>query len=508
MLPAPGTHGATAGLSTRQMRDLEAFLMCIDGTMAQQGIAKVDDLTPPRVIDVRPVSLGLVQVVFSETVDPVSATEIANYSLSNGLRTYAPTAAVIDAAMGDRVMLSVPLAYFGCAVTYTLTVGPVEDLAGVVRGKGANNILDPGDTSNQRTFTLDGTITVTFGDTGNEIFPSIAREASFNSALAALSQDFVRAFASTNPPTKGFIAFDFVTTLAETCGVTDPNDISGVTFSLLPRLGAVNTLELRRCLKPWNPPVRDECVGCMGSLTRQHATFNTIPWTQSGARSMGGSGSTPAEYYPKGANDTALTVDAGVSMTGMNRRVVFAGEGVTDAFRFWHANPTLNNGYAINAVFFGVQGTEFWGGRAEGGKNGPVLAITFAIHPQPPEPDCNANSVADDCELLANPLLDTNANLLLDACESGACCTKGACQVLFEAECAAVSGLYQGNNTTCGNPPCPCPADWNDDAVLNSQDFFDFLTDFFNLDADYNENDVTDSQDFFDYLTDFFKGCA
>jgi hypothetical protein len=57
--------------------------------------------------------------------------------------------------------------------------------------------------------------------------------------------------------------------------------------------------------------------------------------------------------------------------------------------------------------------------------------------------------------------------------------------------------------------PCTpqCQADWNGVDGVNSQDFFDFIADFFAGAADFNGSGLTDSQDFFDFVAAFFMGC-
>lgn len=62
-----------------------------------------------------------------------------------------------------------------------------------------------------------------------------------------------------------------------------------------------------------------------------------------------------------------------------------------------------------------------------------------------------------------------------------------------------------GSGIRVQNPVCP--ADWNLDGYISSQDFFEFLNRFFENDADYNGNTVTNMQDLFDFLNDFFDPC-
>ena len=98
-------------------------------------------------------------------------------------------------------------------------------------------------------------------------------------------------------------------------------------------------------------------------------------------------------------------------------------------------------------------------------------AISLRLASPCPPADCNANGLPDDLEIFEGLAPDADGNGVPDECE--------------------------------------CLADINDDGVINSQDFFAFLTAFFTNApaADFNHDTIINSQDFFDFLNAFFAGC-
>jgi hypothetical protein len=85
--------------------------------------------------------------------------------------------------------------------------------------------------------------------------------------------------------------------------------------------------------------------------------------------------------------------------------------------------------------------------------------------------------------------------------------TDGRAGIITRGGSDFFSGDVNGVQLVYRDDEGPCPADWNGDGVLNSQDFFDFLNDFFDGNADFNGSGATDSTDFFNFLSWFLLAC-
>jgi hypothetical protein len=88
-------------------------------------------------------------------------------------------------------------------------------------------------------------------------------------------------------------------------------------------------------------------------------------------------------------------------------------------------------------------------------------------------PDCNANGKPDLCDIAKGVSLDLNGNGIPDECEP------------------------------------QCPADFNHDFAVSSQDIFDFLNAWFRGDArtDYDHSGTLSQLDIFAFIGVWFGGC-
>ena len=66
-------------------------------------------------------------------------------------------------------------------------------------------------------------------------------------------------------------------------------------------------------------------------------------------------------------------------MESVRERLVFDGAAVTDAFRFWFRNPSVDYGYALQFAPGAQLGTRFMAAERERGEHGPVLTITYRL---------------------------------------------------------------------------------------------------------------------------------
>lgn len=124
----PGATGLTYTIASATDADsgtYSAVLTAPSGqtvTSSDAVVTVVDDTFAPKISRVTASSVSTLIVAFDEGVDPVTAGNVANYSLSGGVAVTAATAS------GSSVLLTTGSLTVGAS--YTLTVGGVKDLYG------------------------------------------------------------------------------------------------------------------------------------------------------------------------------------------------------------------------------------------------------------------------------------------------------------------------------------------------------------------------------------------
>jgi len=380
----PAAHSHLAELTGRQLADLAAFVLSIDGDLTATEVRAARDTLPPRIVRVAPASLTRVDVWFSETVDPATAANAASYRIVDAATgaSMPVTAATWDPAQGDRVTLETRLVARCPGVTYRLEpAGVVRDAADASTG-GVANALDLGDVANRHTFTLADRLTVTLGAGGEANLPVPVHDASpVGPGLSTWSHDRVQLYGQGAAGQPGFVRFAWREAFTAATGVTDPAAILEARFSILPEVGDAQPIEIRRALQPWSDPPAgaDWNSNPTGGPTWRDHAHPDAPWNRPGAQALGGTGAARADYG--GAYDLADAVDATSPMTSLTERVSFEGPQVTAAYRFWFANPDLDYGYALRLAGAPPAAPSVLFNRWESGLHdaGPELEITYRL---------------------------------------------------------------------------------------------------------------------------------
>ena len=383
-------HGKPDGLTQRQLRDLAEFVLSIDGNMTASELRTARDTTPPRIDRAEVTSLTRIEVWFSETVKAATATNLANWTLNSPTSAVPIVSAKFDALNGDHVTL---LTTLQPQTSYVLAPGAgILDDADSATG-GVANALDVTDAMNRHALDITDRLTITLGASGYEHLTIAVHDAAIvGPNLPTWSHDSVWLFPVNNTPgfNTAFVRFDWLGTFRTSTGVTNSADILAASFALSPEFGDSQTIQLRRCLQRWSDPASggDFNSNPTGAPTWNSSAHGTKAWNVVGAGRLGSNGTSTNDYL--GTNDLAARIDASIAMPAINEPVEFNGALVTDAFRFWFDNASVDNGYALRLAN-GAQESRF--SRWEEGlrDHGPVLKLTYVLPGARPRLTAEAN---------------------------------------------------------------------------------------------------------------------
>lgn len=176
-----------------------------------------------------------------------------------------------------------------------------------------------------------------------------------------------------------FIAFDLYDAF-EDMGIRDPNRVLDVSISLHSNKNEIDTdhtVILRRVLLPWR-----EGRGTGDKAKDNELTFNSplhrnLPWNKAPAQAMlsGIDGDNESDY--NGSEDVAHRIDGAFKIKETGKRHTFKSELMTEAVRFWVANPDYNYGYLFT-LREGNKPIIFSSKEADDDTLRPVLTIQYS----------------------------------------------------------------------------------------------------------------------------------
>ena len=175
-----------------------------------------------------------------------------------------------------------------------------------------------------------------------------------------------------------FVAFDLYDAF-EDMGIREPAQVLEATISLHVQqcdTDATQTVIFRRVLLPWREGRGVSERAEDNELTYNSALHRNLPWNRPPAQAMlaGIDGDSESDY--NGSEDVAHRIDGTCEIQSAGKRYTFKSELLTDAVRFWVANPDYNYGYLF-ALRDGSAPIVFSSKESDDESLRPVLTIRY-----------------------------------------------------------------------------------------------------------------------------------
>ncbi|MCY3740122.1 MAG: hypothetical protein OXH00_03785 [Candidatus Poribacteria bacterium] len=283
-----------------------------------------DAADTPKLLKATPLSQTAIQLQFDGQLEAETAEDLANYQIAPDVQV---EYALLDDRLNRVLLLTSPLE---TDKDYRLTLPNIQ--TGIV-------VTLP--SINEITFGAGDAVTFSGGLQDTTLHVNKDRKTRNNNAGAEptlLCNPIGSVF---------FVAFDLFDAF-EDMGIREPTQVLEATITLHVEqceTDAAQTVLYRRVLLPWKEGRGTSTRAEDNELTYNSALHRNLPWNKRPAQAMlsGIDGDTESDY--NGSEDVAHRIDGTSEIQGAGKRYEFKSELLTDAVRFWVANPDYNYGY-------------------------------------------------------------------------------------------------------------------------------------------------------------------
>ena len=278
----------------------------------------------PKLLKATPLSQTAIQLQFDAQLEADTAEDLANYQIAPDAQV---EYALLDERLNRVLLLTTPLEV---EKTYRLTLPNIQ--TGIVI------TLPP---TNEITFGAGDSVTFSGGLQDTTLHVNKDRKTRNNNAGAEPTL-------LCNPTgSVFFVAFDLFDAF-EDMGIREPTQVLEATITLHVEqceTDAAQAMLFRRVLLPWKEGRGTSTRAEDNELTYNSALHRNLPWNKRPAQAMlaGIDGDTESDY--NGSEDVAHRIDGTSEIQGAEKHYTIKSELLTEAVRFWVANPDYNYGY-------------------------------------------------------------------------------------------------------------------------------------------------------------------